>query len=367
MASIVKREGPRGTAYHVRYRDPAGKARGRTFARKRDADKFANGVATDMARGTWIDPDAGRLTLESYATSWLHNRAGLRPRTLELYRSLLDHHILPTLGKVDLAKLSSSAVRSWYADMSRAERPSPTTVAKCYRLLRAMLTTAVEDDLIARNPCVIKGAGVERSAERPVATPAQVWAIADAIDPRYRALVLTAAFTGCRWGELIGLAGRNIDLLHRTVTIDHQLIQLNDGTVKAGPPKSDAGYRTISIPTELVPILEAHLVAYAEPGPDGLIFVGAKGAPLNRGRFHLKWSAALEGAGLSGFTFHDLRHTSNTLAAATGASTRELMHRMGHSSPAAALRYQHATAERDRVLADALGAALGRPFRESAS
>jgi integrase len=132
--------------------------------------------------------------------------------------------------------------------------------------------------------------------------------------------------------------------------------------VQFGPPKSDAGRRTIAIPAELVAELDHHLASYSAPGPDGLVFVGAKGAPLTRGNWHIKWSDATCKVDLPPrFRFHDLRHTSNTLAAAAGASTRELMHRMGHASPAAALRYQHATAERDAEIAAVLGRALRRP------
>ncbi len=257
--------------------------------------------------------------------------------------------------------MSVSSVRRWHAQAAKAGMPSPVTLAKSYRLLRAILTTAVEDDLIGKNPCTIKGGGVERSPERPVATPEQVWQLADAIEPRFRALVLSGAFLGLRWGELAGLSRRHVNLLHRTVTVERQLVEQAKGGATFGPPKSDAGIRTIAIPAPLIPELESHLAQYAAAGADGLIFVGAKGAHLTRSNWHPKWDAARRAVeGLpDGFHFHDLRHTSNTLAAATGASTRELMHRMGHSSPAAALRYQHATAERDAAIAEALGLLLG--------
>ncbi|MFD0268132.1 tyrosine-type recombinase/integrase [Streptomyces sp. NPDC127106] len=93
---------------------------------------------------------------------------------------------------------------------------------------------------------------------------------------------------------------------------------------------------------------------YAEPGADGRVFVGAKGATPRRNHFNRLWRKACREAGVSGLHFHDLRHTGNTLAAPTGASTRELMARMGHSTARAALIYQHASADRDRLIADAL-------------
>lgn len=365
MASIVKRPTADGQArYLVRYRDPAGKVRNRTFKRHDDATKFVRTVEADLLRGQWVDPEAGRLTLTKYADRWVHERPGLRPRTVELYRGQLARHILPTLGDLELNKLTTATVRTWHADLTRADKPGPVTVAKCYRLLRAILNTAAEDDLIIKNPCSLKGAGVERSPERPIATPEQVWALADAIEPRFRLMVLSAAFLGLRFGELAGLSRRHVNVLHRTVTVERQLVQLESGATEFGPPKTDKGCRTIAIPPQLLPELEHHLATYAGPGPDGLVFVGSKGAALHRSNWHPKWDEARTAVGLtSAFHFHDLRHTSNTLAAATGASTRELMHRMGHASPAAALRYQHATAERDAVIADALGEALERRRR----
>ena len=145
---------------------------------------------------------------------------------------------------------------------------------------------------------------------------------------------MTAAFTGLRWGELCGLAGRHVDLLHGTITVERQLVQMTGGGLVFGPPKSDAGQRTISIPAQLVPELEHHLSTYAQPGPDGLVFVGAKGASLTRGNWHVKWKDAGTRAGVDGVAFHDLRHLALTLAAASGATTRDLMARAGHSSPA---------------------------------
>ena len=114
---------------------------------------------------------------------------------------------------------------------------------------------------------MIKGASVERPAERPVATVEQVYALADAIEPRYRAMVLLATFCGLRVGELRALRQRNLDLLHRTVSVVEQYQQLGDGTLVLGPPKTDAGRRVVAIPAALIPDLETHLATWATPGP----------------------------------------------------------------------------------------------------
>lgn len=325
-----------------------------TFRTKRDAESFLASVRADVERGVWVDPDAGRVTLFEYAWHWLDQRPDLRPRSRELYESELRLHILPALGDTELAKLTTSRIRSWHAEMLNAGRPGRTTVAKCYRLLRTILGTAVEDELIVKNPCVVKGAGVERAAERPIATIKQVYALAEAIEPRYRALVLMATFTGLRLGELQALTRRRLDLLHSRVDVVEQMLHLADGTLLVAPPKSDAGRRSVAIPTVIVPDLEAHLATWAAPGRDGLVFCGYRGQPMRRGTFYTAWKRATKTVGLEGLRPHDLRHTGNTLAAATGASTKELMARMGHASPRAALIYQHATKDRDAAIAAAL-------------
>jgi integrase len=342
--------------YQARYRDPSGYRHRAplTFATIADANRWLSAVEAQIARGAWIDPRAGVITLAEYANGWLESRSGLRPRTVELYRSLLDHHLLPPLGDRQLAKLTAPIVRHWYASLLRSSAPRTVTVAKDYRLLRAILNTAVADELIVRNPCTIKGGGIERTPERPVATVPQVWALADAVEPRYRALVLTAAFAGLRFGELGALTRARVDLEARTISVVENQVELSGGVLLIGPPKSEAGRRTLVIPDALVPELAAHLDAFVDADDGARVFTGAKGAPIRRHNWWAKWAAATEAIGVTGLRFHDLRHTCNTLTAATGASTRELMHRMGHASAAAALRYQHATRDRDSVIAQAL-------------
>jgi integrase len=126
-------------------------------------------------------------------------------------------------------------------------------------------------------------------------------------------------------------------------------------------PKTEAGKRVVAIPEAVLPELRAHVEWFAEPGPDGLIFVGPLGGRLRRHNFRKQWIAACRAAGIPAemeLHFHDLRHTGNTLAAATGASLKELMARMGHASPRAALIYQHATSKRDQLIATAMNAEI---------
>ncbi len=324
-----------------------------TFVTRAEAEKTLAAAIADRNRGNWIDPRDGRVTFETYSHRWLHERT-IRPRTRELYESLLRLHIVPSFDRRELGSITPPMVRRWHAEMSRADRPGPVTVAKCYRLLRTILATAVEDGLIVKSPCVLKGAGVERSPERPVATIEQVELIASTVEPRFRMLILMATFTGLRFGELAALTRRRIDLDAGTVSVVVAQTELSDGTRIIGEPKTSAGRRLVAIPQVLVEELRAHLGAYSEPGLDGLVFVGPKGGPLRRGNWSVRWTKVVGALELDGLHFHDLRHTGNTLAAATGASTRELMTRMGHSSARAALIYQHASPERELAIGRAL-------------
>jgi integrase len=256
---ISVRQTQSGRRYDVRLRDPAGRVYTRTFATKREAETFAAREKADRSRGAWVDPRRGTLTLTEWSERWLAQRPSLRVRTQELYQGLLNKHILPELGRVELAKLSPSQVRAWNAKLQGPCGPGASTAAKAYRLLRAMMRTAVADEVVVRNPCQVERAGVERAVERPVATVAEVNALADAISPRFRALILVSAWCGLRRGELFALQRADFDPLHNTLRVERAMHQLQDGTLVVGPPKTEAGRRNIAIPPHIVPDLIAHL------------------------------------------------------------------------------------------------------------
>jgi integrase len=346
--------------YRVRITDPATGERTSlgTYATKADAERAFAQALTEQGRGSWVRPSNAATPLSDYAAQWLAARLGrggapLRPRVRELYEGQLRLHILPALGNVPLARLQPATIRKWYGNLLE-EGPGASTTAKCYRLLHAILNTAVEDGLIATNPCTIRGAGAERAAERRIPTVDQVFDLADAVQTRYRALVLLAAFSGLRRGELFGLRRCDVDLGHHTITVDVQRQQLANGEHLIGEPKSDAGRRTVAIPPQAWRPLVDHLDRFTAPEADAWIFTGAKGGPLREAVWQQDWSNARKNIGRPDLHFHDLRHVAATLAAATGAGVKEIMYRIGHSSPQAALRYQHATARRARTIADGI-------------
>jgi integrase len=358
--------------WQARYPGPDGQMRpaDRTFETKADAEVWLSQTEADLTRGDWQDPDAGAVNFETHARQWVVER-GLRPTTAELYLRLLRLHLLPFFGTLDVDQITAPRVRTWRTERL-AETDAPTTVAKAYRLLKAILETAVDDELIRRNPCRIKGAGQEKAPERPVATVEQVYAIADAMGPRWRLMVLLGAFATLRPEELAELRRGDVDLDAGTLRISLASPELTTGRRVTGEPKSTAGKRTLILPAFIHTDLKRHIEWFAEKETDGLLFVGERGAPFRRSTFGRKWRKARTKVGLpDGFRFYDLRHTGNTLAADTGAKLKDLMVRMGQSSVRAALIYQHSSLTHQRELADSIDARVraqrGREDQTSAA
>jgi integrase len=213
----------------------------------------------------------------------------------------------------------------------------------------------------------MKGYDNYHTPERPTATVAQVYALASVIPARFSALIIVAAFSGLRWGELAALRRCDVDLVAGAVRVPRKLAALRH-RLEFGPPKSEASMRTVALPAAALNAMRAHLSAHVDDAPEALVFTGAKGAALRSSNFRraVTWEKSVKAAGIPGeFHFHDLRHTGNTLAAASGASTRELMHRMGHSSMRAALIYQHATSERDQEIAAGMDRRIAGETRKS--
>jgi integrase len=329
------------------------------FATKSDALAFLSITEADIHRGAWIDPRAGKVSVKDYANEWLARRPDLAIRTTELYRYLLDNHVLPDLGTSSLAALAPSKVRGWHAKLAQSHA---STAAKAYRLLSTIMRTAVTDGLILSSPCKVVGGGTERAVERPTASLAEVDALAAAMPERFRLLVLLAMWCQLRRGELLGLRRRDLDALRESVSIERSRTFTRKGHSVVKEPKTTAGRRTLTIPANVLEAIDDHLERFVAADPDSLVFTGKTGVPLTAGVLQKAWAKARKSVGRTDLHLHDLRHSGLTLAAAAGATTAELMHRAGHASPNAALRYQHATKDRDRVLAEAL-AELATPAK----
>ena len=244
-------------------------------------------------------------------------------------------------------------MRTWHAGLAR--RTGPTARTHAYGLLCTMLATAVADELLATNPCRVRGGGQAKRVKRiQPATLAELEALVAAMPERYRVMVLLASWCGLRFGELAELRRSDVDAKAGTEHVRRGMVRTSSGRVVKGP-KSDAGRRDVTIPPHLLPAVADHLKRHAQLGAQGMLFPAGHGEHLVPSTLYGVFYPAREAAGRPDLRFHDLRHTGATLAAATGATLAELMARLRHSTPGAAMRrYQHASADRDRVIAEAL-------------
>jgi integrase len=336
MASIDKR--PNGK-WRARYRErPGGPQRSRHFDRKTDAERFLARIQSQLLDGSYVDPTAGARLFADYAASWQQSQVH-RPTTVAQVTNHLRNHILPTFGERPIASIRTSEVQAWVR--SRTEVLAPATVELVFRIFSAILSAAVDDRLIARNPCT--GVRLPRQAKRQVQPPTveQVTALIDAIPERYRALVVLAAGTGLRQGECFGLTVDRVDFLRRTVRVDRQLVLADCGPPQFGPPKTQASVRTVPLPD----VVASALAASLERSPartDGLIFTDTNGNPLRRNRFGEVWRRTVERIDATGLRFHDLRHFYASLLIRHGESVKVVQARLGHASASETLdTYSH--------------------------
>jgi integrase len=342
--------------WQVRYTGPDGERRAapKTFAYRVDADAWVESKRKEIYRETWeADEKRQHVTFGVYAAQWLTGRqvAGrpIKTRTREHYQNILDDHLIETFGNRQLAAIKPKDVREWYSE-TLTDRP--TMRSHAYSLLRTIMGSAVNDELIDANPCRIVGAGRARRVHR--IRPASVDELAtltEAMPERLRLMVALASWCALRFGETIELKRGDVDLSDEVIRIRRAAVRTNGGTFEVTTPKSDAGVRDVAIPPHLIPAIETHLAKYVGGKRDSLLFPNENGQHLQPSTLNRHWYRARAKAGRPDLRWHDLRHSGAVLAAATGASLAELMARLGHSTPQAAMRYQHAAQGRDREIA----------------
>jgi integrase len=352
MAHIQKRP---GRGWVARFTTPDGQERSRSFGRKIDAENFLNTVEVSKLQGGFVDPRAGRVTFEDWQKQWWETTVDLRPSTRARDLSYMRTHVLPTFGKVQLAKIDHLMVRGWVANLSAAGK-APATVAKAHQVLSKALRGAVDAGLLAINPAEkVTLPRVEREEVRFL-EPVEIQRLADLIDERYRAFILVGAYGGLRFGELAGLRRGRVDLLKGTVTVAEIVVEVKGHHVW-GPPKTRAGRRTVPLPRFVVDELTWHLQGVDDP--EALVFPSPAGSgPLRASLFRRRiWHPAVSKAGLDGLTPHGLRHTAVALWIAAGASPKEVAVRAGHTSVVTVLdRYGHLLPSSDDKVTDALDA-----------
>jgi integrase len=324
MASIEGHDG----RWKVRYRSPDGRQRSKTLPTKTLANKFAATVEADLHRGQWTDPQLGRRTFGEVAGEWqlaqVHDES-----TAALVDGTLRRHLLPTFGYRPLAAIRPSEVQAWVK--LKSTELAPSTLRVTYRWLAAVFNAAVLDGAIPRTPCRgIRLPPVEKEQVHPLAVE-EVAAIADAVPDRYRAMVVLAAGTGLRQGEVFGVQVGDVDFLRRVVHVRRQVKSLPGRPPFLASPKTPSSIRTVPLPEVVLVELAEHLRRWpAEDG--GLVFTTGYGAPYERSTFNAVWRKAVASVGLAGVGFHDLRHHYASVLIRAAESVKVIQARLGHKS-----------------------------------
>lgn len=362
MAAIQKRTRNGKVSYRVRFYDPHGRERSRTFPTKALAERFAATNTADIVRGDWVDPTLAGRPFRAYADAWLAvKRAEIKEQTADGYAADLRKYVTPRLGSVPVGRITPQTIDGFLASL-RDDGVSPHKVRNLLvKVVRPVLNHAVRDGAIKANPSApIKVGKPRRQRDIKVLTAAQVTALVDELPAPYDTLVLFTAYTGLRWGEVTGLRMKRLDLLAGRVEVA-EVLQHYKGEARFSEPKTKGSERTVSLPRFLVDVMRAY-VADRDLGPDDLVFTTPRGKPLRSPNFLQKvYIPAVHRAlpeHLHGFRFHDLRHTCVALLIGAGAHPKEISTRMGHSTIMVTMdTYGHLLPSLDDRLSDGLDAA----------
>ncbi len=346
-----------------------------TFSTRKLADAWIARERTALEAGAWTPPaermaarkaaEVRELSFRTYAEKWLADRH-LAARTRDLYRSLLDKHLLPRWGDIALADVTSALVRDWHGGLDKSK---PRAVTQAYSLLKTILETAVVDDLIPGNPCKVRGASQYRRAKEPsTATLAEVTALRETMPAHYRAAIDLGVWASLRIGEVIGLQRADLELSEPDDAEQWGVVQVRRsiGRTRSGReeklPKSEAGVRSVPLDPEIVPVLCEHLETYSAPGRKGWVFPAGTDPKINVSADVLReaFETARHKIGRDDLVFHHLRGIGATWAALAGATVREFQDRLGHTTPNMALAYQRVAEDRPKQIARGMRrAALG--------
>jgi integrase len=349
----------RGTRWRVRFRLPDGSVgTDSSHPTKAAAQLRCKQVDIDQATDTYLDPAAGRITLAQWVTLWEGTHAA-GPAKMAAYRSHLRNHILPRLGSVSLTRINRYQIKVFVKDLKT--KLADSSVTSIMSLLSMLLREAVADRRIGHNPCHNVRVTTGRAPERPAATATQVNTIAARIT-RFdeQVLVIAAAYTGMRWGELVGLARTNTHLDDGLIRIDPQTGALHElaGTLALGPPKTPDSARDIHLPPFLITLLRQVLNGHDHEQ----VFTGTRGGYLRRSNFNRRtWTPAVDGDPnrgippvIAGMHFHDLRHTHKTWLIEDDIPEIAQAKRLGHRLPGIRGVYSHVTPAMQQRITDAL-------------
>jgi integrase len=335
MASIDKVS----TGWRARWRSPEGRSRSRTFSRKADAERCLTNIDSAKISGAYVAPSLGCRTFGGYASSWLATKVDVTARTRINVEGRLDNHILPALGGIPLASIRPEDIRLLIPGLVTEKRLAPSTVKAVYLTTSQVLETAEIGGLIGRSPCRgVKLPEEPEGEEMLFLTPEQVVVLAETIEPRFRALVLCAAYSGMRAGELSALKLPRVDFLRSRIKVTEAHSEVR-GRLETKTTKSRRK-REVPIPRALVDELAEHVQRF--PSSAGFVFTAPAGGPIRHHNFYMRsYRPAVEAAGLApGLPFHDLRHTAAAILIDQGCNEKQLQVILGETSRAIE-RYTH--------------------------
>jgi integrase len=335
-----------------------------TYADKIDAEAWLIDRRREIDRDLWSPPATTQqkkakrkadITFGDYAKQWADTRTvkgrPLRPRSRAHYEKLIDNQLSLFFSR-PVRSITMEMVDKWYTTTAT---DTPTMRAHAYSLLRTILESArTRDKLIDHNPCAVVGGGsTERKIKPRPATLEQLDVIVTDMPDQLQLMTLLAAWCALRFGELVELRRKDIDLKDNVVKIRRGAVRLKGEWVE-GDPKSDAGRRDVAIPPHIIPAVKRHMTEHVDAQQNALLFPAKSGEHLQPSTLYRHFYRARAKAKRTDLRFHDLRHTGAVMAAQTGATLAELMDRLGHSTHQAALRYQHAAQGRDKAIAAAM-------------
>lgn len=333
MASIERRTKGRTTQFVVRWREPGGGSRQRTFDTQRDARAFRRTIDGDLAADRYVDPSRTKVLLGEWIEDWAANRVGVRPTTEARNESVIKNHILPSFGDRAIGDLRQRDVQRWVRGLVDAGL-APATVRVCYQVLSAALDAAVDAEQLRVSPCRAIDLPKVRTEEKRFLDHEQVLTLANAMPDRYRTLVLVLAFAGLRIGEAAALRRTNLSLTPDGASIRVAMTAVEvRGKWGLQPPKTSASRRTVPIARNVAEALRRHLDQFVARGPDALVFTAPAGGPLRVATFRRRvWVPATNVAGLDGLDIHELRHSAVALWISAGADPLRIQRWAGHSS-----------------------------------
>lgn len=321
----------KGKRYLAIWAGPDGRERTRAFTRKGEADRYGAAMETDALRGIGIDPRRGAMTVREYAeTKWLPAQHHHARNTGTVYRAHLGNQIYPLIGDRRIGSVTRTDIKSLVAGMrSQSGEPlAPGTVRTAFAVVRAMFASAVDDGLIAVNPCTrVPLPKVRKPKVEPVPA-ASVLALMEAMPPRFRVAVALGAGAGLREGEALGLTVPRADFLRRRLLIRQQA---QHGAL--APLKSHASERAVPADDWVLNAVSEHLAAGYGPGPGQVIMTSVAGRIVPSSSFTAAWRAAVELAGLpKGTRYHDLRHFYASTLIAANLNPKVIQARLGHAT-----------------------------------